>query len=95
MHRAGRPTVLVGPHGDPDTEADQRLYNSFVRGDYASWTAVTGKQIIDAGQHEMLNWFCLAGAMNELGMGLSWSDFVVTDVFNSNKCFAIFDGTSA
>jgi hypothetical protein len=23
-------------------------------------------------------------------MGLDWSEFVVSDVFNSNKCFAIF-----
>jgi hypothetical protein len=82
-------------HLRPDTAADQRLYDAFVRGDYESWTAVTGKQIVDAGQHEMLNWFCLAGAMNELGMGLSWSELIVTDVFNSNKCFAIFDGKSS
>ena len=40
----------------------------------------------------MLNWFCLAGAMHELGLPLRWSELVVTDVFNSNKCFAIFDG---
>jgi hypothetical protein len=63
-----------------------------VAGDWDAWTAVTGRQIVDAGQHEMLNWFCLAGAMHRLGLPLSWSAFVVTDVFNSNKCFAIFDG---
>jgi hypothetical protein len=79
-------------HLRPDTPADQRLYEAFRRGDWDSWTAVTGKQIVDSGQHEMLNWFCLAGAVNELGLGLTWSEFVVTDVFNSNKCFAIFQG---
>jgi hypothetical protein len=79
-------------HLRPDTAADQRLYDAFVRGDYGTWTAVTGQEIVAAGQHEMLNWFCLAGAMHELGMGLTWSAMVVTDVFNSNKCFAIFDG---
>jgi hypothetical protein len=41
-------------------------------------------------QHEMLNWFCLLGAMFEAGMRLDWSTFVATDVFNSNKCFAIY-----
>ena len=42
----------------------------------------------------MLNWFCLPGAMRELGMPLDWSSFVVTDVFNSNKCFAVYrEGT--
>jgi hypothetical protein len=82
-------------HLRPDTAADQRLYDAFVRGDYGTWTAVTGQEIVAAGQHEMLNWFCLAGAMNELGMRLTWSALVVTDVFNSNKCFAIFDGRTA
>ncbi len=79
-------------HLRPDTAADQRLYDAFVKGDWESWTAVTGREVVDAGQHEMLNWFCLAGAMHELAMPLNWSEFVVTDVFNSNKCFAIFGG---
>jgi hypothetical protein len=41
----------------------------------------------------MLNWFCLLGAMSELGLRLDWSTFVSTDVFNSNKCFAIYQET--
>lgn len=77
-------------HLRPDTEADLRLYRGFEAGDWDTWTSTTGKQVVDAGQHEMLNWFCLAGAMQELGMPLTWSNFVTTDVFNSNKCFAIF-----
>ncbi len=79
-------------HLRPDTPADQRLYDAFVTGDWVTWTKVTGQAIVDAGQHEMLNWFCLAGAMHELGLPLSWSTLVITDVFNSNKCFAIFGG---
>ncbi|MGH7749099.1 MAG: extradiol ring-cleavage dioxygenase, partial [Candidatus Dormibacteria bacterium] len=77
-------------HIRPDTPADQHLYDALVRGDWDTWTATTGADVVDAGQHEMLNWFCLAGAMNELGLPLSWSDFVPTDVFNSNKCFAVY-----
>ncbi len=42
----------------------------------------------------MLNWFCLLGAMAELGCTPSWSTFVETDVFNSNKCFAVFNRPS-
>ncbi len=38
----------------------------------------------------MLNWFCLAGAVDQLGLDLEWSELVTTDVFNSNKCFAVF-----
>jgi hypothetical protein len=78
-------------HLRPDTAADQRLYDALRAGDYDTWAALSGTEIVDAGQHEMLNWFCLAGAMAELDMPLAWSTFVATEVFNSNKCFAIFD----
>jgi hypothetical protein len=77
-------------HLRPDTPNDQRLYDALVARDWDAWTSTTANDIVDAGQHEMLNWFCLAGAMNELGLPLTWSDFVVTDAFNSNKCFAVF-----
>jgi hypothetical protein len=33
--------------------------------------------------------------MHELDLPLSWSEFLTTDVFNSNKCFAIFNGGDA
>jgi hypothetical protein len=82
-------------HLRPDTVADLRLYEAFTRGDYHTWETVTSREIVDAGQHEMLNWFCLAGAMRELGTPLTWSAFVETDVFNSNKCFAVFDANNA
>ncbi len=78
-------------HLRPDTVADERLYEALVRGDIDSWRAVTGSEIVEAGQHEMLNWFCLLGAMSQLGLRLDWSTFVATDVFNSNKCFAVFE----
>lgn len=79
-----------GWHLRPDTEADQALYDAMVAGDYDLWNARTSRQVIDAGQHEMLNWYCLLGAMSELDMSLTWSDFVVTEIFNSNKAFAVF-----
>ena len=79
-----------GWHLRPDTESDQKLYDAMVAGDYDYWNQHTSRQIIDSGQHEMLNWFCLLGAMTELGLKLEWSDFVVTEIFNSNKAFAIF-----
>lgn len=47
------------------------------------------------GSHEMLNWFCLVGAMAEAGQTLDWSTTVVTDVFNSNKVFAAYTPTDA
>jgi hypothetical protein len=77
-------------HITPDTAADRRLYQLFVDRDYESWQAIPSRDIVDSGQHEMLNWFCLTGAVDELGLDLSWSELVSTDVFNSNKCFAVF-----
>lgn len=77
-------------HITPDTEADLRLYELFKNGDYEQWSSVSTADVVDSGQHEMLNWFCMTGAVAELGLKLEWSDFVTTDVFNSNKCFAVF-----
>lgn len=77
-------------HLRPDGEADRRLYDAMVAGDYERMTAVSSRSIVDAGQHEMLNWFCLLGAVSELGLELDWSDYVSTEVFNSNKVFARF-----
>jgi Catalytic LigB subunit of aromatic ring-opening dioxygenase len=77
-------------HLRPDTESDRRYYDAMIAGDHDVWLQATGKDIIADGQHEMLNWFCLLGAMSELGLELEWSDFVQTEIFNSNKAFAIF-----
>ncbi|UIX29178.1 extradiol ring-cleavage dioxygenase [Streptomyces sp. GQFP] len=77
-------------HLRPDTGADRRLYDAMVAGDYDAWTKTTTREVVAAGQHEMLNWFCLLGAMHELGLGLQESEFVQTEVLNSNKVFAVF-----
>jgi aromatic ring-opening dioxygenase LigB subunit len=77
-------------HIRPNTESDRRFYDAMVAGDHSIWLSATGKDIIRDGQHEMLNWFCLLGALSELGLQLDWSDFVETEVFNSNKAFAVF-----
>jgi len=77
-------------HLRPDTEADRVLYEAMTRGDYDAWTKTTTRHVVDAGQHEMLNWFSLLGAMSELELDLEWSTFIETEIFNSNKAFAIF-----
>ncbi len=77
-------------HIAPDTDADLRLYELFRTGEYDTWQATSTRDIVDSGQHEMLNWFALTGAADELGLELAWSELVTTDVFNSNKCFAVF-----
>jgi hypothetical protein len=77
-------------HLRPDMDADRRLYQALVDGDYTTWRSVTSSEIVEAGQHEMLNWFCLLGAVAELGMTLQWSTLIESEIFNSNKAFAVF-----
>jgi hypothetical protein len=78
-------------HITPDLDADRHLYDLLVDADYDAWKSTPTSKIVDSGQHEMLNWFCLTGAADELGLQLAWSELITTDVFNSNKCFAIFE----
>lgn len=74
----------------PDIPADRRLYESLHAGDYDAWRATPLATIEQAGEQEVLNWFALAGAMEALGAPLEWSTFVETQVFNSNKVFAVY-----
>jgi hypothetical protein len=74
----------------PDVEADRAMYATLRVGDYQAWRQTPLTAIEDAGQHEMLNWMCLAGAMAELGRRPAEIDFVETYIFNAPKCFAIF-----
>jgi hypothetical protein len=74
----------------PDIESDRLLYEALCAGDYQRWRNTPLSAVEESGQQEMLNWFCLAGAMSELARKPSWSDWIESYVFNSNKCFAIF-----
>jgi hypothetical protein len=78
-------------HLRPDTKADRRLFDAMVTGDMETWKATTTQEVVAAGQHEMLNWFCMLGAAEELGLALTWSEFIETEIFNSNKAFALFE----
>ena len=51
----------------PDMPADRALSDALETGDYAKWDAYKTDQIEESGQHEVLNWFCLLGAMEALG----------------------------
>ena len=46
--------------------------------------------IVTAGQQEVLNWTCLAGAMAELDYKADILDWVETWTFNAPKCMAVF-----
>ncbi|WP_214366309.1 extradiol ring-cleavage dioxygenase [Pseudonocardia sp. H11422] len=76
----------------PDTDGDRRLFDALATGDVDAWRSVPLSMIEDAGQQELLNWFPLLGAMKHLGRPTpTWSEFIQTDVFNSNKVFATYE----
>jgi hypothetical protein len=74
----------------PDVAADREHYAELVGGRFADWADLEIAQLEQSGQHEMLNWICLAGAMTETGQKPSFTDFCESYIFNSTKCFAIF-----
>ena len=77
----------------PDIDADRALYRSMIDGDHERFATYTTEQIEHAGQHEVLNWFAFVGAARELAVTPSWSTFVETWIFNSNKVFAAWPPT--
>jgi hypothetical protein len=74
----------------PDVAADQRLFQALLDGDYDVWRNYPLDAVERSGQQEMLNWFCLLGAMVELGRDLEWAELVETYIFNSDKAFVLF-----
>jgi len=75
----------------PDEPADRRCYEALREGRYEVFRDLDLKGIEDAGQQEILNWVCLAGAMHELGSRVDFIDFVGSWIFNSNKVMATFE----
>jgi hypothetical protein len=74
----------------PDLEADRVLLEHLRAGDYDMWRDLPLERLEASGQHEVLNWVCLAGAMAELGAKMELVDWVETWIFNAPKCQAIF-----
>jgi hypothetical protein len=74
----------------PDVESDRRFYEALVEGDWDVWRNVTIEEAEDRGHHELLNWFCLAGAMAQLDRRPDYSVFLESWITNSDKVFAAF-----
>src|SRR5207249_3834761 len=70
----------------PDLEADRALLAQLRAGDYDAWRDVPLHQLEASGQHEILNWMCLAGAAAELGHKMELVDWAETWMFNAPKC---------
>ncbi len=72
----------------PDVASDRKRFEELSSGAHTGWRDIDTDTLVDAGQHEFLNWVCLAGAMSDrkaevLAYGESW-------IFNSDKAAAIF-----
>ncbi len=78
----------------PDTPADRMLYEALQAGDYDTFKNRSLAAVEDSGQQEVLNWMCLTGALKQLGLRPSYTEFVSTWVFNSSKCFLIAGPTA-
>ena len=74
----------------PDVESDKRYYDALCSGDYDTWRNTTIEEAEDRGHHELLNWFCLVGAMSELDRKPTEAVFMESWISNSNKTFAVF-----
>ncbi|WP_298283571.1 hypothetical protein [Novosphingobium sp.] len=77
-------------HMYPDVPADRQRLDELSSGAYREWGSIPLETIEAAGQHEVLNWIALAGAMAELDRTAEVVDFLESHLFNSSKCFAVF-----
>lgn len=74
----------------PDLESDRIMLEQLRAGDYTAWRDKPLAAMEQAGQQEVLNWQCLAGAMSELNYKADIVDWVETWAFNAPKCLAVF-----
>ncbi|HEY4044352.1 MAG TPA: hypothetical protein VGM32_21245 [Rhodopila sp.] len=73
----------------PDTDADRRMYEHLLKGNYGTWRNYSAQAVEDSGQQEILNWMCLVGALHALDRKPKETGFVDTWIFNSSKTFLI------
>ncbi len=74
----------------PDHASDRMRLAELRDGKLGAWRELSGAQLEDAGEQELLNWVTLAGAMSQAGKKPEIVDYTESYVLNSNKCFALF-----
>jgi hypothetical protein len=74
----------------PDRETDLVRLKQVEEGREEEWKTMTVAEVEDSGQQELLNWVCVAGAMNELNQKAEVLDYLETYIFNSGKCLAVY-----
>lgn len=79
----------------PDVAADRLRFGEIKSGNFAAWRDLPLSTLEDSGQHELLNWYPVIGAMAELGQKPSYCELLETYTMNSNKCVAVFPPATA
>lgn len=74
----------------PDTPADRQRFAEIQSGNFQAWRDLPLATLEESGQHELLNWYPVIGAMAELGQPPSYCELLETYTMNSNKCVAVF-----
>jgi len=74
----------------PDIESDRARLAELEASNHAAWADLELSDLRDAGQHELLNWICMAGAMAEASAEVLC--FADTHIFNSTKVVAVLRG---
>ena len=74
----------------PDVPSDRLRFGEIKAGNYRAWRELPLAMLEDCGQHELLNWYPVIGAMAELGQPPSYCELLETYTMNSNKCVAVF-----
>ena len=77
----------------PDVESDRRYFEALQTGQWEIWKNTQLADAEESGHHELINWFCLAGAMAELKRKPDEAVFLESWITNSDKVFAVFRGS--
>jgi hypothetical protein len=74
----------------PDVLSDRKRFEELAAGDYLKWRDIPREDLEQAGQHELLNWVPMVGAMHELSQKPAWCRLIESYLMNSCKCSAFF-----
>jgi hypothetical protein len=73
----------------PDVETDRVRFAQLEAGDYHAWRDLPLKTLEESGQHELLNWYPVIGAMDALGQKPSYAALYESWTMNSDKCVCV------
>ncbi len=75
----------------PDIEADRLMIDALAKQEYDVWRNAKNQDLEYSGQHEILNWLPVVGAMEALGHTPVVEEYIETYIFNSTKAFVAWE----